>query len=113
MADQEKHLLFGENRSLFSDYYLRERLRDLPEWEQDLPNLEEQSQPYIDSAPADELLELTQKLINQMVNRLYGLSEEEFGVVEGSLQYDEAKIRIMEYISSLWVITNRNRRMTV
>lgn len=36
MADQETHSFFGENRSLFSDYYLRERLHTLGEWEQDI-----------------------------------------------------------------------------
>lgn len=36
MADQERQQFFGENRSLFSDYYLRERLRELAEWEQDI-----------------------------------------------------------------------------
>ncbi|MFH5833189.1 Eco57I restriction-modification methylase domain-containing protein [Halalkalibaculum sp. DA384] len=36
MADQETHSFFGENRSLFSDYYLRERLHMLGEWEQDI-----------------------------------------------------------------------------
>lgn len=36
MADQDQISFFGENRSLFSDYYLRERLHTLDEWEQDI-----------------------------------------------------------------------------
>lgn len=36
MANQDTHSFFGENRSLFSDYYLRERLRNLPEWKLDI-----------------------------------------------------------------------------
>lgn len=36
MADQEQQLFFGENRSLFSDYYLKERLNELAEWKQDI-----------------------------------------------------------------------------
>lgn len=43
MADQEKHSFFGENRSLFSDYYLKERLRNTPEWKQDLSEPFEQA----------------------------------------------------------------------
>lgn len=36
MADQEILSFFGENRSLFSDYYLRKRLHTLDEWDRDI-----------------------------------------------------------------------------
>jgi hypothetical protein len=36
MSDQETGSFFGENRSLFSDYYLRERLHTLDEWDRDI-----------------------------------------------------------------------------
>ena len=36
MTDQEILSFFGENRTLFSDYYLRERLDTLGEWDQDI-----------------------------------------------------------------------------
>lgn len=36
MADQEQRLKYGENRSLFSDYFLSERLDQKKEWKEDI-----------------------------------------------------------------------------
>jgi len=118
MSDQETLSFFGENRSLFSDYYLRERLHKLGDWEQDISapfensgnfpggktrstfeKLMKSKVPVFDEsaniAPLIELreelaevkakIEKTDWLIDQVVYQLYGLSEEEIEVVEGSV----------------------------
>jgi hypothetical protein len=36
MAEEQPFSFFGENRSLFSDYYLKERLGDRREWNEDI-----------------------------------------------------------------------------
>ena len=66
MADQEQFSFFGENRSLYSDYFLKERLSTLDEWDKDI------------SAPFQKALKLYQNKKSVLPGMNEAQTENEF-----------------------------------
>lgn len=101
MADQEQQLFFGENRSLFSDYYLKERLNGLAEWKQDITELYENSGNF----PGGKTRSTFEKLMKSKVPVFDGRANIE-PLIElcEELAEVEAKIKKTDWLSTRWYI---------
>lgn len=77
----ELRFVTHRNHYLFSGYYLTHRVAERQEWTE----LDARPHLHAELAAVRTQIERTDRLIDQVVYRLYGLTEEEIAVVEGSV----------------------------